>query len=271
MNNYDISNEPSYKQLLWLLLVVVAIWGSSGLILHKWVKDSGSFGDMFGAVNALFSGLAFATLIYTVNLQRTELKLQRKELTLTREELKGQKEQLAAQNDLLRSDAFENTFFQVLRAFTDLTNSIDIHHSGEASIVGRDCFNNFYRHLRVSYTRIKRANPSVSEPELILQAYSNFYDKFHGDVGHYFRTLYNLIKLVDRSDATDKRFYTNLVRAQLSSQELLLLFYNCQTNLGSEKFYPLIEKYTLFKTLPIEKLLDPAHIELCSPRSRGEG
>lgn len=49
--------------------------------------DRGAFGDMFGAINALFSGLAFAGIIFTILRQREELKLQRKELELTREEL----------------------------------------------------------------------------------------------------------------------------------------------------------------------------------------
>jgi hypothetical protein len=48
----------------------------------------GQFGDQFGAVNALFSGLAFAGVIYAVLLQRQELELQRRELELTREELR---------------------------------------------------------------------------------------------------------------------------------------------------------------------------------------
>ena len=50
--------------------------------------DKGTFGDMFGAVNALFSGLAFAGLIYTAMMQREELELQREELGLTRQEFK---------------------------------------------------------------------------------------------------------------------------------------------------------------------------------------
>jgi len=47
----------------------------------------GQFGDMFGAVNATFSGLAFAGLIYAILLQREDLALQRSELELTRKEL----------------------------------------------------------------------------------------------------------------------------------------------------------------------------------------
>lgn len=42
---------------------------------------------MFGVINALFSGFAFAGIIFTIWLQREELKLQREELKLIRTEL----------------------------------------------------------------------------------------------------------------------------------------------------------------------------------------
>lgn len=55
----------------------------------------------YNAVNALFTGLAFTGVIYTVLLQREELQLQRQELVQTREELKraadAQKESEKAQ------------------------------------------------------------------------------------------------------------------------------------------------------------------------------
>jgi hypothetical protein len=44
----------------------------------------GTFGDMFGAVNALFSGLAFACIFYSLLQQREDLRLQREELEETR-------------------------------------------------------------------------------------------------------------------------------------------------------------------------------------------
>lgn len=52
-----------------------------------WTK-SGTFGDTFGALNALFSGLALAGVIVTILIQRTELKNQRIELSLQRNEMK---------------------------------------------------------------------------------------------------------------------------------------------------------------------------------------
>jgi hypothetical protein len=52
-----------------IVLFVVGIWLISWFLL-KDLPDRGTFGDMFGAVNALFSGLAFAGVIYAIILQR---------------------------------------------------------------------------------------------------------------------------------------------------------------------------------------------------------
>ncbi len=70
---------------------ILAIQVTAGALVFLLLPDwptRGQFGDVFGVVNALFSGLAFTGLIYTVFLQREELSLQRKELELTRQELK---------------------------------------------------------------------------------------------------------------------------------------------------------------------------------------
>lgn len=77
--------------LIKMIVLVVAIWIASTVLivfgLDNW-SDRGTFGDLFGAVNALFSGLAFAGLIYTIVLQKQDLELQRNEIKLNRTELK---------------------------------------------------------------------------------------------------------------------------------------------------------------------------------------
>ncbi len=74
-----------------LLAAVGCVWVVSivGIVafLPDWATRA-QFGDMFGAVNALFSGFAFAILILALWLQRQELSLQREELQHTREELR---------------------------------------------------------------------------------------------------------------------------------------------------------------------------------------
>ena len=50
----------------------------------------GISGDMYGGLNALFSGFALICFIYALHQQRLELQLQRRELSLQRRELKAQ-------------------------------------------------------------------------------------------------------------------------------------------------------------------------------------
>jgi len=83
------SEELPNRLLLVLGIAVLVIWGLSLLLLLIAPEARGAFGDMFGAANALFSGLAFAGLIYTLILQRTELKYQRQQLKLQYEEMQN--------------------------------------------------------------------------------------------------------------------------------------------------------------------------------------
>ena len=80
-----------HKNLLFkLIIAIVLIWTVSAVAIiygmDNW-SNRGTFGDLFGAVNALFSGLAFAGLIYTIVLQREEITQNRQEIILNRTEL----------------------------------------------------------------------------------------------------------------------------------------------------------------------------------------
>jgi len=79
-----------YKPFIIFLLLIFILWLSSFIILPYIIpieESRGLFGDSFGALNTLFSGMAFAGIIATIILQRNELQLQREELKLTRKEL----------------------------------------------------------------------------------------------------------------------------------------------------------------------------------------
>ncbi len=74
-----------------LVILVIVIWLISAILIFTFLDDwneRGPFGDLFGAVNALFSGLAFAGLIYTIILQKRDLEMQRTEIKMNRAELK---------------------------------------------------------------------------------------------------------------------------------------------------------------------------------------
>ncbi|WP_339412271.1 putative phage abortive infection protein [Pseudomonas sp. EA_35y_Pfl2_R5] len=233
-----------------IIIGIIILWATSGWILYS-SPERGTFGDMFGTVNSLFSGLAFAAIIYTIALQRTELSLQRKELELTRGEMTGQKKALEAQSEHMRLQSFEGTFFQMLKLHNELLNSIDIT-LGTNLYEGRDSFAGSWRRFRSKYAPTPE---QLNEDRLtvIQAAYDEFWNIYSGEFGHYFRSLYNILKYIDKTQNIDQQFYANIVRAQISTKELTVIFYNCICKEG-EKFKPLIEKYALLKHLNIEDI-----------------
>ena len=74
------------KQIILIVSIVFFVWLIGGVGAF-FVPERGTFGDMFGAVNSLFSGLAFAGVVYAILMQRKELELQRAELSLLKDEL----------------------------------------------------------------------------------------------------------------------------------------------------------------------------------------
>lgn len=261
--------KKNYKPyIIWAVIIVIALWGLSWLFI--WLgfpkEDRGTFGDMFGAVNALFSGLAFAGLIVTLLFQKEELGLQRNELTQTRDELKNQRLEFEAQNATLKLQRFENTFFNMLSLQQEILNNIHfrehkmglnkktgpwqeyIEHSG------RNVFEAIY--MREIWELIKKDS---------VNGYAN--SKNITVFDHYFRHLYRIVKFVDKSELTtkEKYEYTSIVRAQLSDYELAMLFYNCLNYAGKEKFKPLLETYALLKNLRDELLVDAEHEKLYQP------
>lgn len=251
------------------LMFVVAAWFLNLFLLsvrpeftESWIflGDRGSFGDQFGAVNAAFSGLAFCGVVYAVFLQRHEIRIAREEIRQTKKILDKQQDQLELQNLETRKQAFENTFFQLLRLFTDITSQIDLR-AGDRITKGKDVFPVFFARIKAKYSDLQdrvRTGKLPNGADTPKAAYENFYKDHNSELGHYFRTIYNIVKFIDGSDVKDKKFYSNILRAQLSDAEINLLFHNGLSGYGREKFKPLIEKYGLLKNFERAAALEPS-------------
>lgn len=250
------------------------------------LANAGVFGDSAGAVNALFSAFAFIGVIIAIWLQAKELKLQRIELKDTRRELAGQKREFEVQNETLKRQRFENTFFQMLSLQEDIVKDLYLSYNAKVSIVtykteggveevqkeeqrqfiGREIFR-FTFEGNSEYQGIKEIinTPSFEEG---MKEYTNSVLPTYYD--HYFRHLYRIIKFVDESKLLpnsykEKYSYTSIVRAQLSRYELVWLFYNCLSPVGSQKFKPLIERYALLKNIRDAFLVNEDHLDKYEP------
>ena len=264
-------------------VVIIGLWYLTYYLLKDVAETKrGTFGDMFGSVNALFSGLALAGIILTILLQRKELKLQREELRDTRTEFE-------TQNETLKLQRFENTFFSILNLHHQIVAAIDYRYykskekertlygghgmlstkpedKEAVTITGRNVFRHRYNLMLADLKK---------DPENYEEIYLEHYETAQTDFGHYFRNLYRMIKLVDQTDffydsakvSEDEIFkikyrYTSIIRSQISDFELLWIFYNCLSENGIDKFKPYIEQYSFFKNIPSNLVAKKDHLSL---------
>jgi hypothetical protein len=285
----DVSKDTKDPQW-WPFLVVASLalvaWAAYLFIAPKFFPDwtsRGQFGDMFGALNALFSAIAFAALVYTMILQKAELRLQRKELEETRGEIKGQKEQLEIQTKTFVIQNFESTFFNILTLHHKIVDGTDIRVSSSTTKDGRDCYIWLANYLdRKCYQALDAQkgapNPAPqsgstysletlffitqkSYQQIVPPLWEQLYREHRSDLGHYFRNLYHVAKFVDSNAALcdrEKRQYMGILRAQLSYGELSLLFHN-GLSARAAKFKPLIEKYALLKNMESDQFMHANH------------
>lgn len=142
-----------YKRpLLWIFVFVLFMWlmywgilvvcfNLSGENLQNWTT-AGTFGDMFGCLSCLFSGLAFAGLVVTIRQQKRTIELQKEELAETRQEIQNQTKQFEQQTKIFKQENqrydFQNKkedIYRRLGMLRDLQekafyNEIEVHWRG---------------------------------------------------------------------------------------------------------------------------------------------
>ena len=256
------------KNIVWVMfggVIILFLLNFSMVFFVPGENTRGTFGDQFGAVNALFSGLAFTGLIYTIILQRRDLeiqrhdlKLQREEIALNRKEMEEQTAEFEKQNETLKIQRFENTFFNMLSQFQEVVNNLKIsknYFGGE----GRACFENTYvQNVTIEQSMNDMAYKSISSIILMygLEGYKK--SDWPKQFDHYFRLFYRILKFVHESkvitDFDEKYEYTAMLRAMLSRYELVWLYYN-GLSYGAQKLKPLIERYAMLNNLRRELLV----------------
>jgi len=160
---------------------------------------------MFGVVNALFSGLALAGVIFTIFLQSKELSLQRDELKQTR--------------SVFEKQQFESTFFQLLKLQQSNLNEIDIHLTTrkgneiikETTKVGQSALLEFLKILNRDYVDRSLVENKIEETKLTQNLIKYFEKDMTNNLSVYFSTLSNVIEFVNSYEHSDKEFYLQLI------------------------------------------------------------
>ncbi len=249
--------------LAWPFLLARMPWNGGRALKTSVISDSGltelgQLGDLFGGFNALFGALAFIGIVYTIFLQRSEL-------NRTQRQMRDSEQATELQR-------FEATFFQLIETFNSIVATFEKHNvltrgPIPVTLAGReviaDDIDEFIRILKRM-----RSTPTQEGLTTTVSSYDQFYHLHDMRLAHYFRMLYRILKWLDRAPK-DKTFYAKTLRAQLSSQEVLLLMFNCLHPFG-EKMKPLTENYGLLKHLPLDRGEFEVELAEFDPRAFGD-
>ena len=237
---------------IWLLLLVAT---AGAILVYRWQFGSdfavehsnwGEFGDYVGGVlGPVFSFLALIVLVYTLEVQTRQFSLQN----------------------------FERGFFELVRLHHDIVRDLEVsvprtpfdvvgyrpqEIDPPPTVRGRDCFGvlvgEFFGHLSTCYEAKKEGLEALECTQI---AYSKFREGYRNEVDHYFRHLHHILKFVDEGPVDDKHKYTRILRAQLSADELLLLFYSSLHPVGGKSRKYLTE-YAMLHNLDRSTLYDRA-------------
>ena len=241
----------------------------------------GLFGDSTGAINTLFSSLAFAGVILTIYWQIQESSKNKEEDHRKQFEdvffrMAGNFEQIIAglRIEVKDGDLFDfNSLWNSLGSNNPVrvasindgpitTPSMTVVQSAQSVVTapqpqrerivkeGREVFQFLYE---------QQKKEGISMTQAIEEAGIDGYEGFmQGELDHYYRYFYRILRYIDDSkliDSEQKYSYATILRAHLSIYELLLLYYNGLSDAGCDRLKPLMERYSMLDNMREEKLV----------------
>ncbi len=221
----------------------------------------GNLGDFLsGTVGVLLSFVSTLLVVITLWDQRKQFKL-------------AQVEQ--------RQNRFEMTYYNLLSMLDKTRESANSVLKIQSKIKGLDTIIDCYTQFRFFYKAkadiilrddITDAEINNKREELAL-LYEKFVDEYGCKISYYYRYIFHtLMFVIDEYGSDLDSFkivskYLNILQAQLSDEEMTLIFYSSFSKYAQDKegrlsFFNTLDKYQFFENLNKEMLFDASHYKL---------
>ena len=286
-----MKKKKSWREKLGILLIItgtiIFIFYIVGLIYSGYLnttflidtETSANIGSFIGGVAGSMWAIGGILFLYeTLNFQRNEFEETNKNNIFNQKEV---------------------TFFRFLKQLNVLISFL----SGELTVeghkqtyTGRSYLHNVYELFRINHsTKVgsakmnwgiresvkkirerKEDNVSMNFDDIdlndikrtIINTYESFYEEYHYNLGHYFRFVYNIVKyIIDNfKEEEDRLKYAGILQAQLSNDELGLLFFNCLSKYGLNsrkklQFHEWVDKYQLLQNIDEQSIFDAKYVD----------
>lgn len=234
MKENDEGNIPFYVALA--IIFILTVLGLTYMLqISSSYDDRGTFGDMFGFANALFTGLSVVGLIATILLQRKDINIQR--------------EELSKQNDSAYIQNFESTFFQMIALYNNYIENLTRGNLKGRTIL-RGIADRINTNIKDHLSFFQKIDLEDSR-RLFLKSYSYY----SSEMEHHMRIVLSIIELIDTTQRIDKMKYIRILKANLSLDDLTLIYYGVIYK-DNMRIKNLIEKYPIFEDIESQDI-DP--------------
>lgn len=194
-----------------LIILILIVWTFFAFFTYnQWSKETnasfGTLGDSFGILNSLFSGLAFAGLVYTIYLQKKELKETR--------------DVFIEQSKIYQQQRFDDSFYKQLEIVISIKNELLKRDFGNGIMS-----HTYFEHV---YYQLQKCDSNLSDSELI-QSILNSYDGPLSNLGSTYQLYYNTLlimneQLIRKGEifGLELRDYTQIIMAPMDFHELAI-------------------------------------------------
>ena len=226
---------------IWAMVPIITSW-----ISIRWDPGTlGQWGDSFGALNAMFSALAFVAVLFTLKQQGEELRRQQRQI------LKAEQNQ--------HRQRFEDNFFQLLAVIRENRQDVRFKFSKRylaATPTATDTTKRGHFAFRAAYREMEYwvQQQGATEEDLSCEAFASLYAKkvhvrYESTLGAYFRLVYETLDRVDRDphlSEDEKDEFGNLVRGQMTSFEAAVAGCNALNDFAKD-FKRVVIRFRLLK------------------------
>lgn len=123
-------DQREQREFSWLFVVTISFIFMTWMIaIYLTLQSPNNESIFFDAVVALFTGVAFTGVIYSLHLQREDLQLNREELKINREEIARNREELKAHKEELQRQLFDQHFQFMLLTFSQKVDLFSENYS----------------------------------------------------------------------------------------------------------------------------------------------
>ncbi|TGO93281.1 hypothetical protein E1953_13585 [Acinetobacter baumannii] len=235
----------------------------------------GTYGDSYGSLNTLFTGLAFAGLIISIFIQLLELRQTRKELAEQSKAMVDQKTEFAAQTKILEKQTsisadqqkiindqfietqkvnFLNHFYKLIDEKNNLMNNLSLQEEDKI-LTGHSVFSIFTNEfIKIS----ENFDPDTHNDEYFLLCFNEFLVLKYGNFNYQLTTYYKIYRVILHTiynstflTEAERKYYVDVFKMFISLEEVTVLMW---ISINDKNLNFLCNNFSLLKGLYHENL-----------------